>query len=152
MFYSEQYATVVQIKCDVTANVQAVLYLYSRGTSHNHWKRGISESIEWFIEDQDFSPTYDLTPHPPPPLPSASCPYFSVFLCVAVRAYWQVGGGGGSIIIRQRDGPVLYKSFNTFWEIKSMKKHAPVYEFSTGGLDTRKKGSPCVQYCALHTL
>jgi hypothetical protein len=25
------------------------------------------ESIEWFIEDQAFSPTYDLAPPPPPP-------------------------------------------------------------------------------------
>jgi hypothetical protein len=34
--------------------------------------------------------------HPlPPPLPSASCVFFSVFLCVAGRAYWR-GGGGGS--------------------------------------------------------
>jgi hypothetical protein len=29
----------------------------------------------------------------PPPLPSASCLSFSVFLCVAGRAYWRVGGG-----------------------------------------------------------
>ncbi len=26
------------------------------------------ESIEWFIEDKAFSPSYDLAPPPPPPL------------------------------------------------------------------------------------
>ncbi len=30
-----------------------------------------------------------------PPLPSASCRYFSVFLCVAGRAYWRERGGRG---------------------------------------------------------
>jgi hypothetical protein len=42
--------------------------------------------IERFIENQAFSPSYDLAP--PPPLPSAKYLSFSVFLCVAGR-----GGG-----------------------------------------------------------
>jgi hypothetical protein len=44
-----------------------------------------AESIEWFIEDQPFLPSYDLAPTPPPPPSSAvSRLYlfvFSVFLC-----------------------------------------------------------------------
>ncbi len=47
------------------------------------------ESIEWFIEDKDFSPSYDLaSPHYPPPVSKFLS--FLVFLCVAVRG---VGGG-----------------------------------------------------------
>ncbi len=52
------------------------------------------ESIEWFIEDRAFSSSYDLAPHPPPPLPSESCLSFTVFLCVASRAEWEERGGG----------------------------------------------------------
>ncbi len=45
------------------------------------------ESIfECFIQDQAFSLLNDLAP-PPPSLPYASCLTFSVFLCVAGRAY-----------------------------------------------------------------
>ncbi len=44
------------------------------------------ESIEWFTEDQAFSPSYDLAPPPPlPPLPSASCLSFSAFLCATAH-------------------------------------------------------------------
>ncbi len=39
------------------------------------------DSIEWFIEDQAFLQSYDSAPRPSP-LPSASCLFFSVFLCV----------------------------------------------------------------------
>ncbi len=50
----------------------------------------------------------------PPPLPAASCLSFSVFLCVAGRAYWREGVEGGRCqIIRRRESMVLYKSFNT---------------------------------------
>ncbi len=54
-----------------------------------------TREFELFIEDQAFSPSYDLAPSPPlPPLPSASCLSFSVFLCVAGRAYWREMGDG----------------------------------------------------------
>ncbi len=57
------------------------------------------ENIEWFVEDQAFSPSYDSAPpHPlPPPLPSASCLSFSVFLCGG-REYtgWRGGAGGAT--------------------------------------------------------
>ncbi len=73
-----------------------------------------SESIEWCLEDQAFSPSYDLTP--PHPLPLGSTVSFSVLLCVAGRFY---GRGerrvwGRSQIIR-RESLVLYKSFNTLY-------------------------------------
>jgi len=48
----------------------------------------------FYIEDQAFLRSYDSAPRSPP-LPSASCPSFSVFLCVAGQAYWRVRGGGG---------------------------------------------------------
>jgi hypothetical protein len=53
----------------------------------------LPESIERFIEDQAFLPTYDLAHSPPPPFPSASWLSFSVFLC-AGRTYWRERGGG----------------------------------------------------------
>jgi hypothetical protein len=78
----------------------------------------ISRDCWMIIEDQSFSPSYTwLLPHPLPPHPSSSCLCFSVFLCVAGRAYWQERGFEGleevgeEPIIRQRDSLVLYKSF-----------------------------------------
>ncbi len=59
-----------------------------------------------------------LLPHSFPPPPSASCLSFSVFLCVAGRAYWwerREKGWGRSQNIRRRESLVLYKSFNTLW-------------------------------------
>ncbi len=56
-------------------------------------------------------------PMPSPPLPSASCLAFSVFLCVAGQAYWRKKGGRGwgrrRQIIRRRQSLVLCKLFNT---------------------------------------
>ncbi len=57
-----------------------------------------TESIEWFIEDHAFSPSYDFVPPPPPSLyaPFSKLSLFlSLHVCVAGRAYWQWGGGGG---------------------------------------------------------
>jgi hypothetical protein len=72
-----------------------------------------SVSIAKCIEDQAFSPSYDLVPSPPPhhTLPSASCHSFSVFLV-------ELGRGGerlGRVQIRRwRESLVLFKSFNIF--------------------------------------
>jgi hypothetical protein len=57
-----------------------------------------AESSELFIEDQAFSLSYDLAPHPPPPSLSQSS--WSSLLTEEGE-----GGGGGTL--------VLYKSFNT---------------------------------------
>ncbi len=50
-----------------------------------------------YIEDQAVLQSYDLAHYPAlfPPLPSACGLSFSVFLCVADRAYSWGGGGGG---------------------------------------------------------
>jgi hypothetical protein len=67
------------------------------------------ERIEWLVEDQAFSASYALGffPNGPSPLPSACCLSFSVFLCVAGRAYCR-GGWSRSQIIRRRASLVLY--------------------------------------------
>ncbi len=56
-----------------------------------------AERIEWFIEDQAFSPSYDLTPSPPPP------PLMSVSSIGGTQedreretTCWREGGGGGA--------------------------------------------------------
>ncbi len=56
------------------------------------------ERIEWFMEGQAFLRSYDSSPrHPysPPPLSSASCISFSVFLCVAGPEYGRERGKEG---------------------------------------------------------
>ncbi len=59
--------------------------------------------------------------HLTPPHPSASCPSFSDFLCVAGRAYWQeCGGGGRSQIIRRWESIVLHNTFNNLSWYSSM--------------------------------
>ncbi len=76
------------------------------------------ESIKWFLENQAFSPSYDLAPSPP------SHP----FRQQVVSLYQSSGvspvqltegrgrrGCGRSQIIRWRESLVLYKSFNALW-------------------------------------
>ncbi len=61
-------------------------------------------SIEYFIEDQALpTPLY-------PPLPTASCLSFSVFLCVAGQAYWRGGEGFGGT--KSYDGEKSWSSIN----------------------------------------
>jgi hypothetical protein len=52
-----------------------------------------TESIELFIEDQAYLLLYIGSFLP---FPSAICLSFSVFLCVAGRAYWREREGGGA--------------------------------------------------------
>jgi hypothetical protein len=63
------------------------------------WSTSVPESIEWVIDDQAFSPSYDLAPRPPPPTPS---PYpfskLSLFLSLPIcrrRSSLLTGEGGG---------------------------------------------------------
>ncbi len=62
---------------------------------------------------------HKLSPPSLPPSPSASCLSFSVFLCVAGRAYcWERGVGrvwARSQIIRPQESLVIYKSFINVW-------------------------------------
>ncbi len=86
----------------------------------------ITKSIEWFIEDQAFSPRRMiwLLPRPLPLSHQHDVSLSQVFLCVAGRAYWRGRGGGGGgggggaeggEVIRRRKSLVLYKSPNTIW-------------------------------------
>jgi len=86
-----------------------IIYAHKYICSHNIFCEHIyQKSIEWFIEGQDFSPSYELAP---PPLLSGSCLSFSVFLFVGGRANWRKRGGM-SLVIRRRESLVLYKSYN----------------------------------------
>ncbi len=64
---------------------------------------------------------------PPPlfPLTSASCIFFSIFLCIACRAYWRERGwvSGTRSQIRLRESLALYKSFNTLWDTRWCLKY-----------------------------
>jgi hypothetical protein len=76
---------------------------------------------------------FGSTPAPsPPPLPTANCVSFSVFLCVAGPAYWPARGGRvGSRIIRMQESFVLYKLFNTLWPNPTTLTTAlPMYLFN----------------------
>jgi hypothetical protein len=74
-------------------------------------------NIEWFIEGQAFSPSYNLVPRPSPshPLPSVNLASDTP----GDREARQFADGRGergwarSRIIRPQESPVLYKSFNT---------------------------------------
>ncbi len=74
----------------------------------------------WMIyRGPGFLRSYNSAPRPPPssPLLSATCLYFSVFLCVAGRAYSEGRGGKGwswSRITQPKESLALCKSFNTF--------------------------------------
>ncbi len=93
-----------------------------------HMALKIYDREYWMIyrEDQAFSPSYDLALPPPPApvlLPLASCLFFSIFLCVAGRAYTDGRGrrgGRGAESYDRNKAWVLYKSFNTLWSTGSM--------------------------------
>ncbi len=79
-----------------------------------------SESVDWCIEGQAFSRSYDLAPRPPlpPPLQSATRLYFPVFLCISGRSYWRRGEGVGEEpdhTTARWESLALYKSVNTHW-------------------------------------
>ncbi len=79
------------------------------------------ESIEWFIEDQALSPSYDLVPaRPPTPSPPAS--KFSLFFQSSYVSpselgdeRWKGEGVGEEPNHTTRESLVLYKAFDTLW-------------------------------------
>ncbi len=80
-------------------------------------RRSEPESIEWIIEPSFFTVVWSGFSFPP--LPSATCLCFSVFLCAPGQATDREGWGGGggvvrSYIIRGQESLVLY----TLWSLK----------------------------------
>ncbi len=84
-----------------------------RFPTHPSGGGAIPESVEWFIEGQAFSQSYDLAPRPPSPLPFPSVSWTS-----DIQEYWEreaicsrEGGRGWarSRIIRPQESLVLYK-------------------------------------------
>ncbi len=78
----------------------------------------MSESIEWFIEDQVLKWSYDSAPHPPPS-PSLLAAGVSVSLSSCVSTcptyWWEMGGGGHGAKSYDREEAWSSKSFNTLW-------------------------------------
>ncbi len=107
IFEKEHKETSKNVFCQFTlrsSNTEASIIIYC----WYHWRNekacledqkfnwNLRISIVGFIEDQAFSLSYNLAPAPTPsPLLSASCLFFSVFLCVVGRAYWRERGGVG---------------------------------------------------------
>ncbi len=57
--------------------------------SHQTASETEAESIEWFIEGQDFSPSYDLAPRPTPPVPPPSAVIWPQESLVLYSVHWQ---------------------------------------------------------------
>ncbi len=76
------------------------------------WTRGvfITKIIEWFLEDQAFSPSYDLGPPPPLFPPSVSSTGDTLEDWERETTWWGDRGEGGG-----EKACVIYKSFNTLW-------------------------------------
>jgi hypothetical protein len=67
--------------------------------------------IGLYIEDQAFSPSYNLAPCPLPP--QARLGTYRKTEKDRQLAEWRTGGGGGSQIIIRQESLVLYKTLNT---------------------------------------
>jgi hypothetical protein len=86
-----------------------------------------TESMEWFLEDQAFSRSYDLAPPPsPPPTPSLVSMFLFLSFRVCRRPSLLTGEGWRgwrrSQIIRRRENLVFYKSFKTEYVDRYKKK------------------------------
>jgi hypothetical protein len=62
----------------------------------NHVRYGVTREYWMFYSGQGFVAVIWFGSSLTPPLLSASCPSFSVFLCVAIRAYWRERWRGGA--------------------------------------------------------
>jgi hypothetical protein len=103
-----------------------------------------TESIEWLIEDQTFSPSYDLAP-PLAPIPLSHQHgrlSFSVFLCVAGRAYRQECEEGAKIHATSRKpGPQQIIQYTLMPDISSPAgmKFPPDLVWIAKGMVLRKR-------------
>ncbi len=86
----------------VTCMIQVVFSVNKQGLRR-------PASTELFIENQAFSRSYDLAPPPPPPPP----PSVSSTGHTQGRRERGLSGWGKIHIMRRREIPVLYRSFNT---------------------------------------
>ncbi len=83
---------------------------------HPNGNRVKPENIEWFIENQAFSRSFDLAPpHPLPPFPVSKLSLFLTLPVYCPSSLLMGEGFGRSQIIRPLVGLFLYKSFNTIW-------------------------------------
>ncbi len=91
----------------------SICYAHSNYVAREYWmvyRRPGLKAIVWLGSSSTSLPL----------LSSASCLSFSVFLCIACRAYWRERGGvGQDKIIRRRESLVLFKSFNTVLSVCS---------------------------------
>ncbi len=90
-----------------------------------------AERIEWSIEDQAFSRSFDSAPRRPPSPPPPTVSKLSLFLRLLVSCCRSSLHGGegrgerGSRIILPQVSLNLYKSFNPLWSTVSQKAMAP---------------------------
>ncbi len=125
----------VNLECDNLCLVNSELNIWFWVNSD--WKQlsGILtifyQSIEWFIEVQDFLRSYDTAPHPSrPPASPVSCLSFSVFLCVIGRAYLRESvGGGGAGVAESYDHKKAWPSMNHQYSL--LKKPNSIYKTLT---------------------
>ncbi len=107
----------------VTTNIGSYLVIY---VLYSHG-RDRAESIEWFIEDQAFSPSYDLAPPPPPPpLPLVSS--------TGDTPETEKEGGADCVAIKSYDSKKAWPSispFNTLWDKRVFPPPFPITSFTT---------------------
>jgi hypothetical protein len=75
-------------------------------------KASWSESIERFIEDQAFSPSYDLAPLPPYPLSRQQVVSLSQSSCVPCLLRGELGQGEGGGEAKSYDGEKAWSPIN----------------------------------------
>ncbi len=87
----------------IAGKEQLIIGAMAKAFEVRSWQKifTIPKSIEWFIEDQAFSMSYDLARPPPPSLISRLSLFLSLPVCRSVKhnRYWRergVWGGGGA--------------------------------------------------------
>ncbi len=71
----------------------SMAYLLLRFILQQHVSFAVIQSIEWFMEDQAFSPSFDLA-HSPSPQPPSPISKLSLFLSLPVLSNWRKRGEG----------------------------------------------------------
>ncbi len=94
----------------------------NRKLGREHRLAGEPESSQWIIEDQAFSPSYDLAPSHSPHLPSVSSTGDTQEAWERETPCWREGEGEGvrSQWRRERLSLLQYNTFNTIWGERSI--------------------------------